>query len=144
MRKVIAAINITLDGVCDHTVGVVDEEIHHHYADLITHSGVILYGRITYELMQYWQTFLENPSGEKSMDDFAVSIDQIPKLVFSKTLKVTDWNTAEFAEKPLDETIRDLKKQGGKDVLIGSRSLIIQLLNTGLIDELQICVYPMI
>lgn len=144
MRKVIAAINMTLDGVCDHTVGVVDEEIHHHYSELINNSGVILYGRITYELMQFWQTFLENPSGEKSMDDFAVSIDQIPKLVFSRTLKETKWNTAELAEKPLDETVQDLKKQGGKDVLIGSRSLIIQLLNTGLIDELQICIHPML
>lgn len=144
MRKVIAAINMTLDGVCDHTVGVVDEEIHHHYSELINNSGVILYGRITYELMQFWQTFLENPSGEKSMDDFAISIDQIPKLVFSKTLNETNWTTAELATKPLEEIVADLKKHSGKDILVGSKSLIIQLLNNDLIDELQICIYPMI
>lgn len=144
MRKVIAALNMTLDGVCDHNVGVVDEEIHRHYSELIDNSGVILYGRITYELMQFWQTFLENPSGEKSMDDFAISIDQIPKIVFSRTLKETNWTTAKLADKPLEEIMMDLKKHSGKDILVGSKSLIIQLLNRNLIDEFQICIYPMI
>ena len=97
MRKVIAAINMTLDGVCDHTVGIVDEELHQHYSELINNAGVILYGRTTYQLMQFWQTLLQNPSGEKSMDDFAISIDKIPKLVFSNTLKDTNWDSAKLA-----------------------------------------------
>jgi len=84
MRKVIAAINMTLDAICDHRVGVVDEELHQHYADLINIAGVILYGRTTYQLMQFWQTLLKNPSGEKSMDNFAISIDKIRSL-FSLT-----------------------------------------------------------
>ena len=67
MRKVIAAINMTLDGFCDHTAGIPDEEVHHHYAELLNDTGVVLYGRITYQLMQFWQTLLKNPSGEKSM-----------------------------------------------------------------------------
>src|SRR5260221_1907163 len=87
MRKVIAAINMTLDGFCDHTAIIPDEEIHHHYADLLNNASVVLYGRITYQLMQFWQTLLKNPSGEKSMDDFAISIDKIPKIVFSHKLK---------------------------------------------------------
>ena len=86
MRKVIAAINMTLDGVCDHTVGVVDEELHQHYADLIYNAGVILYGRTTYLLMQFWKTLLKNPAGEKSMDDFAISIDKIPKFGCNRIL----------------------------------------------------------
>ena len=90
MRKVIAAFNMTLDGVCDHTTGVASEELHQHYSDLVDNAGVILYGRTTYELMQFWQTLLQNPSGKKSMDDFAISIDKIPKLVFSNTLKDTE------------------------------------------------------
>lgn len=76
MRKLIAGINMTLDGFCDHTVIIPDEEIHQHYAELLDNAGVVLYGRITYQLMQYWQTLLINPSGEKSMDDFAVAIDK--------------------------------------------------------------------
>ncbi len=63
MRRAIAAINMTLDGFCDHTAGIADEELHQHYAELIDNAGVILYGRITYQLMQYWQTLLNNPSG---------------------------------------------------------------------------------
>ena len=72
MRKLIAAINMTLDGFCDHTIIIPDEEIHQHYADLLDSGDVVLYGRTTYQLMQYWQTLIKNPSGDKSMDDFAV------------------------------------------------------------------------
>lgn len=144
MKKVIAAFNMTLDGVCDHTAGIADEELHQHYSDLIDNAGVALYGRTTYELMQFWQTLLQSPSGEKSMDDFAISIDKIPKLVFSNTLKETGWGTAELAKRPLNDEILALKQQVGKDILVGSRSLIIQLLNSNLIDEFQICIHPII
>ena len=142
MRKVIAAINMTLDGVCDHTVGIVDEKLHKHYSDLINNGGVILYGQTTFELMKFWQTY--NPSGKKSMDDFAISIDNIPKIVFSRTLKDTSWESAKISDKSLDETVLQLKHQTGKDILIGSRSLIIELLNSNLIDEFQICIHPII
>ena len=87
MRKVIAAINMTLDGFCDHTAGLPDEEIHQHYTELLGQGDAILYGRTTYQLMEFWRTFLENPSEEKSMNDFAIAIDNIPKIVFSHTLK---------------------------------------------------------
>src|SRR5688500_3256434 len=117
MRKVIAAFNMTLDGVCDHTAGIADEDLHKHYAELIDTAGVLLYGRITYQLMQFWQTLLKNPSGEKSMDDFAISIDRVQKLVFSNTLKETGWNSAKLAIRPLDEEVLELKKQPGKDIL---------------------------
>ena len=144
MRKVIAAINMTLDGICDHTAGIPDEEIHHHYADLLNNAGVILYGRITYQLMQFWQTLLKNPSGQKSMDDFALAIDKIPKIVFSHTLKNTEWDSAKLATYEIEKEVSELKKQSGKDILVGSRSLIIQLINLNLVDEFQICIYPMI
>jgi len=144
MRKVIAAFNTTIDGNCDHTAGLPDEEIHQHYADLLDNAGVILYGRTTYQLMQYWQTLLKNPSGEQAADDFAKAIDKIPKIVFSHKLKNTDWETAEIATKPIEQVVNELKKQSGKDILVGSRSLIIQLINLNLIDELQLCIYPVI
>jgi dihydrofolate reductase len=144
MKKVIAAFNMTLDGVCDHTTGIADEELHQHYSDLVDNAGVILYGRTTYELMQFWQTLLQNPSGEKSMDDFAISINKISKIIFSNTLKSTGWDSAELAKRPLSEEVIELKQQAGKDILVGSRSLIIQLLNSKLIDEFQICIHPII
>lgn len=135
---------MTLDGVCDHTTGVADEQLHQHYAELINSAGIILYGRTTYQLMQFWQTLLQKPSGEKSMDEFAISIDKIQKLVFSNTLKDTAWHSAQLAKKTPDEEVLALKQQPGKDVLVGSRSLIIQLLNSNLIDEFQICIHPVI
>ena len=144
MKKVIAAFNMTLDGICDHTTGIADEGLHQHYSDLLDNAGVILYGRTTYQLMQFWQTLLENHSGKKSMDDFAISIDKIQKLVFSNTLKDTGWKSAELAKRPLNNEVLELKQQAGKDILVGSRSLIIQLLNSSLIDELQICIHPVI
>ena len=89
MRKLIAAINMTLDGFCDHTVITPDEEIHDHYKDLLNSAGIVLYGRITYQLMEsYWPTVVKNPTGNKAMDDFAIAIDNISKIVFSRTLKM--------------------------------------------------------
>lgn len=136
---------MTLDGFCDHTAGfAADEELHDHYAKLLNNSGVILYGRITYELMLFWQTLLKNPSDDKSMNDFASSIDKVEKLVFSNTLNDTGWDTARLASRPLNEEVLELKKQAGNDIFIGSRSLIIQLINSNLVDELQICIHPVI
>jgi dihydrofolate reductase len=140
MRKVIAAINMTLDGFCDHTILLPDEEVHQHYTELLNDADVILYGRITYQLMEYWQPFLKNPSGEKSMDDFAIAIDKIPKIVFSETLNTTTWESARIATHDLKEEVLVLKQQLGKNILVGSRSLIIQLMKLHLIDELQLCI----
>lgn len=144
MRKVIAAINMTLDGFCDHTAGIADAELHQHYAELLDTAGVILYGRTTYQLMQYWQGLLQNPSRDKTLDEFAVAIDKVQKIVFSSTLSTTDWNSAVLATSSLEDSVNELKQETGKDILIGSRSLIIQLLNSQLIDSLQICIHPVV
>jgi len=144
MRRIIAAINTTIDGNCDHRAGIVDEEIHQHYADLLNNAGVVLYGRITYELMQYWQDLAKNPSGEKSMDDFALVMDKVPKIVFSHTLENTNWDSAKLASRQLQEEILVLRQQPGKDILIGSRSLILQLMKLNLIDEYQLCIQPVV
>ena len=144
MRKLIAAINMTLDGFCDHTAGIPDDEIHQHYADLLSNADTILYGRITYQLMEYWRTLFENPSDEKSMNDFAIAIDKIPKIVFSHTLKNVEWESAKLANRDIEEEVLELKQQSGKDILVGSRSLIIQLMKLNLIDEYQLCIHPVI
>src|SRR5436190_21148815 len=148
MRKLIAAINITLDGFCNHTAVIADEEIHQHYNELLGNAGTLIYGRITYQLMEsYWPTVVKNPTGNKPMDEFAVTIDNIPKIVFSHTLKNIEWKTAKLAKRGIKEEILELWQSpsgGSKDILVGSRSLIITLMNLNTIDEFQLCVHPII
>lgn len=144
MRKLIAAINMTLDGFCDHTAGIANEELHQHYADLLASADTVLYGRITYQLMEYWRTVVENPTGTKATDEFAVIMDNIPKIVFSHTLKNLEWESAKLAKRDLEEEVLELKQQSGKDILAGSPSLIVALTQLGLIDEYQLCVHPVI
>lgn len=144
MRKLIAAINMTLDGFCDHTAITPNNEVHQHYADLIVSTDILLYGRITYQLMEFWRILAEKPSGEKSMDDFAIVMDKIPKIVFSHTLKYVDWKTAKLANRALADEVLELKKQSGNDILVGSRSIIIQLMKLNLIDEFQLCIHPVV
>lgn len=145
MRKVIAAINMTLDGVCDHTAGIADDETHQHYTDLLKRADAIVYGRVTFQLMEYWQTVVENPTGNKAMDEFAGVIDNIPdKVVFSRTVKNFDWKNTRVANRGIEEEILDLKKQPGENILIGSPSLIVSALNLNLVDEFQLCIHPVI
>src|SRR5215218_873080 len=142
MRKLIAAMNMTLDGFCDHTSMTADDEIHQHYNDLLKGSGVLIYGRITYQLMEYWRGVVENPTGNKADDDFAVTMDAIPKIVYSRTLEHVDWKGTELKREIVKDEILDLKQQAGKSILVGSPSLIVQLGNLGLIDEYQLGVHP--
>jgi len=149
MRKVIAALNMTLDGYCDHTAIIPDDEIHQHYADLLSGAGTLLYGRITYQLMEFWKTIVKNPTGNKAMDEFALIMDKVPKIVFSHTLKNVEpiaigWESAKLANRVLEEEVLYLKQQSGKDIYVGSRSIIIQLMKLNLIDEFQLCVHPVI
>jgi dihydrofolate reductase len=148
MRKLIAAINMTVDGFCDHTAMIGDDELHQHYSELLNSAGIVLYGRITYQLMEsYWPAVLKNPTGNKTTDEFAVAIDNIPKIVFSRTLKNVDWETAKLAKKDIQEEVLELTQShhgGNKHIIVGSRSLIVALLNLNLIDEFQLCVHPVI
>ena len=136
--------NMTLDGYCDHTYGIADEELHDHYSDLLSNAGTILYGRITYQLMQYWQEVLEKPSVQRSEKRFAEVIDRIPKVVFSHTLKDTGWESSRLASRDLKEEVLALRQEEGKNILVGSPSLIVGLTQLGLIDEYQICIHPVI
>jgi dihydrofolate reductase len=144
MGKIIAAINTTIDGFCDHTAGIPDEELHDHYTDLLKTADIILYGRITYQLMEYWRPIAQNPTGNKSEDDFAEVMDKIPKLVFSNTLKNLDWESARLASRSLEEEVLALKQQPDTTTLVGSPSLIVDLTNLKLIDEYQLCIHPVI
>ena len=145
MKKVIAAINMTIDGFCDHTAGIADEELHQHYNELVDHADAMLWGRITYQLMESsWPPLVINPSGNKPMDEFAVLIENIPKIVFSHTLTSVDWKNARLAKRALKEEVLELKQQSGNYILVGSPSLILALTKLNLIDEFQLCVHPVI
>src|SRR5205809_8083600 len=97
MRKLVAAINMTLDGFCNHTAMTADEEIHQHYSELLSNAGTLIYGRITYQLMEnYWPFVVKNPTGIKSTDEFAVLIDNISKIIFSRTRENVDWQNTKL------------------------------------------------
>ena len=142
MRKLIAAMNMTLDGFCDHTAMSADDEIHQHYSELLRSADILLYGRKTYQLMEYWRSVLENPTGNKATDEFAETIDNTKKIVYSRTLESVDWKDTELRRAIDKEEIADLKRQDGKDMLVGSPSMIVQLANLGLIDEFQLGIHP--
>src|SRR6266498_1214467 len=144
MAKLIAAINMTLDGFCDHTAMIADEEIHQHYNELLSNADTIIFGRITYQLMEYWKSVVENPTGNKPMDEFAVIIDNISKIVFSRTLKNVDWKNTKLKKEGIKEEVLELKQQAGKNILVGSPSLIVALTQLDLIDEYQLSVQPIV
>ena len=148
MRKLIAAINMTLDGFCDHTAMIADDEIHQHYNELLSNADTLIYGRITYQLMEsYWPIIVRNPTGIKPTDEFAVIIDNISKIVFSRTLKNVYWKNTKLKEEVNKEEVLELKQSrndGSKNILVGSPSLIVALTQLDLIDEYQLSVQPII
>jgi dihydrofolate reductase len=143
MRKLIAAINMTLDGFCNHEAMIADEEIHRHYNELLRSADTLIYGRITYQLMEsYWPSVVKKPTGNKPMDEFAVLIDNISKIVFTRTLKDVDWKNTTLKREISKEEILELKQQAGKNILVGSPGLIVALGELELIDEYQLAVQP--
>jgi len=145
MRKLIAAINMTLDGFCNHTAIIADDEIHEHYNELLRNADTLLYGRITYQLMEsYWPAVVKDPTGNKPTDEFAVLIDNISKIVFSRTLQQVEWKNTKLKREVIKDEILELKKKTGKPIFAGSPSLITALAQFNLIDEYQLCVHPVV
>ncbi|MFN2511676.1 MAG: dihydrofolate reductase family protein [Pyrinomonadaceae bacterium] len=143
MRKLIAAMNMTLDGFCNHTAMIADDEIHQHYNELLSNADTLIYGRITFQLMEsYWPAVVKTPTGNKPTDEFAVLIDNISKIVFSRTLKNVGWKNTQLKKEVVKEEVLELKQQAGKNILVGSPSLIVALTQLDLIDEYQLGVQP--
>ena len=143
MRKLIAAMNMTLDGFCDHTAMIADDEIHQHYNELLGSADTLIYGRTTYQLMEsYWPTVVKSPTGNKPTDEFAVLIDNISKIVFSRTLQHMDWKNTQLKKEVVKAEVSELKRQAGKNILVGSPSLIVALAQLDVIDEYQLGVQP--
>ena len=145
MRKLIFAINTTLDGCCDHTKQMADEETHEYFTDLMREADVQVFGRKTYELMvPFWPEVAKSQSMTKASNEFARAFDSVKKVVFSRTLDgVEDRNTRIVRANLRDEIVK-LKQEQGKNILVGGVSLASQLIELGLVDEYVFVVTPII
>ena len=145
MRKLVFAINVTLDGFADDEAVIADDELHEFYAGLLRLSDAVLYGRVTYELLaSYWPLAPDLPSSTPSEVEFANEINRVPKIVFSKTLKSVEWNNSRLVRGDAVEEIKRLKAQPGKDLQIGGLTLVSSLVDLGLIDEYWLVVQPIV
>jgi dihydrofolate reductase len=150
MRNIIYAINITADGCCDHTKGMADAELHDYYTALLSEVDLLVFGRVTYELMvPYWPDVARNHSSTRSENDFADAFDSKNKLVFSRTLLSQSLMSADdkktrIVRDNLKEEILKLKSEHGKDILVGGVSIPSQLIELGLVDEYRFVVQPII
>ena len=98
--------NMTLDGYCDHTYGIADAELHDHYTELLNTAEVLLYGRITYQLMEdAWPAILKNPTGQKDLDDFyRYHWSPAENSIFQKWPEI-NWSSAHLTKRsPEEET----------------------------------------
>jgi dihydrofolate reductase len=146
MRPVRYAINVTLDGCFDHREMIADEELHRHAAENLGQADALLFGRVTYEMMEAaWrapaQTGARPDWMEEWMEPFARTIDAAKKYVASSTLDRVDWN-AELVRGDLGKTVRQLKREPGKGLFVGGVKLALSLTELGLIDEYEFIVHP--
>jgi dihydrofolate reductase len=144
MRKLVYAINITLDGCCDHTKQSGSPEILEYYSRVLRGADLLVYGRKTYQLMvPYWPDIAKSQSETKAENEFARVFDSINKVVFSQSLASAEGNTRIVRTNLKDEILK-LKQQPGKDILVGGVSLPSQLTQLGLIDEYLIVIGPVL
>ena len=145
MRKLVFGINTTLDGCVDHTKGFADDETHEYWTHLLRDADLLVYGRKTYQLMvPFWPEVAKNQSMGKALNEFALTFDAIPKIVFSRTLdSVEDGNTRIVRTNLRDEILK-LKQEHGKNIMVGGVDLPSQLIELGLIDEYRFVVGPIL
>ncbi len=146
MRPLRYSINVTLDGCVDHNAGIPpDEESYRHVTEILARADALLFGRVTYEMME--AAWRPAPSGVRpdwmtdSMEPFARTIDQARKYVVSSTLAEVDWN-AELVRGDLGEAVRQLKQEPGEGLYVGGVTLPLALTELGLIDEYEFIVHP--
>lgn len=147
MRPLRYSINVTVDGCCDHRVGVADEELHRHHAANLARADALLFGRVTYQMME--EAWRRTPGGgwPEWMDDwmipFAETIDEAKKYVVSTTLDHVDWN-AELVRGDLGAAVEQLKGEPGAGLHVGGVTLPLALADLGLIDEYELVVQPVV
>jgi dihydrofolate reductase len=145
MRNVIFAINISLDGCCDHINTIADEDLLEHYTLLLRDADLLVYGRKTYHLMvPYWPAIAKSHSETKAENEFADTFDSKNKVVFSQSLESAEENNTKIVRTNLQDEIVRLKHEQGKNILVGGVSIPSQLLELGLVDEYRFVVQPII
>jgi dihydrofolate reductase len=140
MRPLRYSINVTLDGCCDHRAIPGDEELHRHAVENLEHADAVLFGRVTYEMME---SAFRPPAGSRPdwMEPFARTITTVKKYVVSSTLDRVDWN-AELVRGDLGRSVDELKRESGQGLLVGGVKLPLALAELGLIDEYEFIVHP--
>jgi dihydrofolate reductase len=142
MRLLRYSINLTLDGCCDHRAIIPGEDIHRHAAANIEQADALLFGRVTYGLMEAgWRSPPPVETRPDWMEAFARTMDAKKKYVVSSALESVDWN-AELVRGDLEKAIRQLKQEPGKGLLTGGVKLPMALAELGLIDEYEFIVQP--
>ncbi len=139
------AINVTLDGCVDHRAGVTDEELHRYWAEQLSQADALMFGRITYQMMESAWRLPPNGVWPEWMADwmipFAKSIDKAKKFVVSRTLDHVDWNS-ELIRGDLATAVEQLKQAPGERISLGGVALPLKLAELGLIDEYEFVVHP--
>jgi dihydrofolate reductase len=144
MRPLRYSINVTLDGCCDHRVIAPDEELFRHVTENLARADALLFGRVTYEMMEAaWRPQAQPGSRPDWMEPFARTIDAAKKYVVSQTLDKVDWN-AELVRGDVGQAVRRLKQEPGSGVYVGGVTLPLALAEMGLIDEYEFVVHPRI
>ena len=145
LRPLRYSINVTLDGCVDHRAGSTDEELHRFWAEKLAQADALLFGRVTYEMMQAawrWPTNGVRPEWMAEwMEPFARTIDAAKKYVVSRTLSQVDWN-AELLRGDLAKAVEQLKRGSGEGLFLGGVKLPLALADLGLIDEYEFVVHP--
>ncbi|NJO82004.1 MAG: deaminase [Blastochloris sp.] len=142
MRPLRYSINVTLDGCCDHRVGVMDEALHRYWAENLAQADALLFGRVTYEMMEEaWRLSTRTVAMPDWTEPFARTIDAAKKYVVSRTLNQVDWN-AELIHGDLGQAVQQLKQEPGKGLFTGGVTLPLALAELGLIDEYEFVVHP--
>ena len=149
MRKVVLMMSVSLDGFIEgpnreidwHRV---DDELHSHFNDVLSHMGAFLSGRVTYELMaDFWPTADQDPTNPAVMTDFSRIWRDTPKIVYSRSLDHADWNTTVVHDVVADE-VNALKAQPGGDLALGGSDLLASFMRLGLVDEYRVYVHPVL
>jgi dihydrofolate reductase len=147
MRKLFAFNLVTLDGYFEgpnreidwHNV---DAEFNDYAIDMLNSVDTLIFGRVTYQLMaSYWPT----PDAIKNDPIVAEKMNTLPKIVFSRTLEKAEWHNTRLVKADIEEEIKKIKKQSGKDMaLLGSGSILSQFAQQGLMDEYRIMINPVV
>jgi dihydrofolate reductase len=145
MRPLRYAINVTLDGCVDHRAGVPDEALHRYWAETLAQADALLFGRVTYEMMEAawrWPAGVRPDWMADWTEPFARTIDAAKKYVVSSTLDRVDWNAELVRGDDLEEVVQQLKREPGTGLFVGGVTLPLALAELGLIDEYEFVVQP--